>query len=360
MPKTKILKARINFISLCPRGANRLPVIYKSDEDLVRFDPILKTNMEKGEILAVVYAPNIVDAHGDYADSDTIREMAHEFSRYGKGIDIRHDGNALSKEQAHIAESFIIQKGDPRFTDMKDYSGDPVDVTGGWGIVIKIEDESLRKSYREGQWQGVSMAGIAITQAEKSGQGVFDMTEDQLKAALAEANKGVVTGVVDGLKSVFKEAGVIKDKPADTKKPKNPAPVFKGDWAKEADVQKYLKAVKVYKLMEDNDASTPDGALAIAEGMQEIEKEHPTLSEDGKELTEIEKQAGCAQTDTREVRDLKVRLRKAQGGSNQTITKSDEDMGDDNFLGATDKNEQDAIKLARGMAKEDYGAPAKA
>jgi hypothetical protein len=41
----------------------------------------------------------------------------------------------------------------------KDRAGSKVDVTGGWAVVIKIENEELRKKYRTGEWDGVSMAG---------------------------------------------------------------------------------------------------------------------------------------------------------------------------------------------------------
>jgi hypothetical protein len=338
--------------------------MYKSEDDLVYFDPIVKADMEQGELLAVVYAPNSVDSQDEYADAETIRDMAHNFSKSGLGIDIKHNNTALPKEQAHVAESFIIQKGDPRFAEMKDYSGNPVDVTGGWGVVIKIDDPDLRKQYREGKWLGVSMGGLAIREAVKSGQeGDLDMTAEELKKALAESATATATAtataVTAGLTDLLKTAKLIPDPaaPAD-KKPENAAPVFKGDMSDPVARRKHLRDLKVHALTKDNDPSTPEGFEAIEKGMEEIDAEFADLKPVNSPLTPAEKSAGCEDTDTPDVRALKTKLFKAQGRSNQTNT-GDAPAPTGNFMDSTDKDEQEAIALMSKMAQDDYGTPAK-
>lgn len=166
--RRRIRSASITTISLVPRGANQLPVLYK-DGDHCEFDTIIKGNMDKGEIVAVVYAPEVRDSQGDIASSDVIKEMAYDFAKKGLGsIDLRHDGKVLSKDKAFVAESFIIQKGDNRFSGMKDYSGKDVDVADGWAVVVKVNDEDLRTKFRKGEWNGVSMFGSATVEAEKA------------------------------------------------------------------------------------------------------------------------------------------------------------------------------------------------
>lgn len=166
--KRRILKAKINRIALVPAGANKLPAIYKEDapaKDNVEFLTLVKEASgfdEKGELLAVVYAPDAVDSDGDWADADVIKESCYEASRSGVEIDLRHGDTALSRDKAFIAESFIVQKDDSRFADFKDADGNVVDVTGGWAVVVKIDDADLRKKYREGEWGGVSMGGRAM------------------------------------------------------------------------------------------------------------------------------------------------------------------------------------------------------
>ena len=48
------------------------------------------------------------------ASADVIREMAHDFMTEPR-IDVMHDGKALGTDKVSVAESFIVQKGDPRF-----------------------------------------------------------------------------------------------------------------------------------------------------------------------------------------------------------------------------------------------------
>lgn len=166
----RIKKANIRFISLCPKGANKLDVLYKSDGS-VEFSTLIKASDsfdEHGELTAVVYAPEHRDSQGDIASAEVIKEAAHDFISNGAHIDINHNGKPLKREQARVAETFIIQKNDPRFDGWKDTDGNDVDLADAWGVVLKIDDPELRKLYRSGGWQGVSMGGTAVVEAEKS------------------------------------------------------------------------------------------------------------------------------------------------------------------------------------------------
>jgi hypothetical protein len=233
-----------------------MPVVYKADEGKAEFHTIVKAadNFdERGELLAVVYAPETVDKQGDIASAEVIRDMAHEFQRSGGQIDMRHDLKPVSKAQAFVAENFIIQKGDERFNDFKDYDGKLVNVVGGWGVMIKVEDPALRKLYRDGGWNGVSMYGPAEFEpvaAAKDDAGSFmsslgdflrkaaalfaptaptpdedefDMKKEDLQAVLTEANKpvlGALNNLVKALKGT-KPAPKTKTPPAKGKgKPK--------------------------------------------------------------------------------------------------------------------------------------------
>jgi hypothetical protein len=151
----------VKFVSLCKRGKNRLPVLYKADDSTIEFQTLVKEAPafdERGELLTLVYAPGVTDSDGDFAsDPEAIRSMAYSFMQNGAEIDVQHNGIALKKDQAFPAESFIVQKGDPRFSEWKDNDGNPVDATGAWGAVFKINDPELRAKYRSGEWNGVSL-----------------------------------------------------------------------------------------------------------------------------------------------------------------------------------------------------------
>ena len=60
MKRRRIKNADVQFVTLCPRGANRMSVVYKSDGH-AEFDALHKFDVERGELLAVVYSPEMRD-----------------------------------------------------------------------------------------------------------------------------------------------------------------------------------------------------------------------------------------------------------------------------------------------------------
>lgn len=360
-PRRRITKARISTISLVPRGANQMPVIYKSDGETAEFDTILKDDRleEHGELTAIVYAPEQTDSQGDVASADVVKDMAYDFARRGLGdIDLRHDGKAVPKNDAYVAESFIVQKGDERFKDTKDYNGEPVDVTGAWAVVLKIEDEGLRKLYRDGKWNGVSMFGDATVKAASEDgtlvqsllkalgslvgatgprdDGELDMDEKRLNEILDKRDEGLVAKITKAMSTgkhdadTLKKAGVedgdspevidLKVELFKAKNPDNPAttttatksddddkklqkPVFDGDPTDEKAVAKFEYEVKKYEILREMDAGDPESVKTA-----------------NSKLTELAKEAGeAAKGDEKdpEVARLEKELAKAKGKSNQ-------------------------------------------
>ncbi len=172
--KRRIKSADVKFLSLVPKGANQMKTAYKADDTgtgAMDFGAVVVKSekfAETGDLLAVAYAPNLVDSQGDFADTaEAIKSMAASFLTNGAKLDLRHNEIAIPASQAHVVESFIVQKGDARFANAKDYAGNAVDVTGAWAVALKIEDPELRRKYREGEFQGVSFGGQMRVEAVK-------------------------------------------------------------------------------------------------------------------------------------------------------------------------------------------------
>lgn len=381
----KIKSAKIHSIALCKRGANRLPGLYKSDDkDDVSLETLLVTKdlQSKGELTAVVYAPNMQDSQGHEADAEAIRAMAHDFIRYGANLNLNHDGVPLDKTQARVAETFIIQKNDPRFADMRDASGAPVDVTGGWGVVIKIDDPALRARYASGEWNGVSMEGVGTFEAKKA-TNEFDevvaavakrlgikketkeMTPEELSAALAKNNADLTTGIVKAISEAVPT--IVKSLAAPAAEPKAPAkveaPVFKGDPTNVADVRKHALAVKRFNIVKAHDINDPEQAEKLALALEEFDAENKVAKsdDDDADLSDADVAAGIEKTDNEEVRGLKRKLAKAQKGSKadkskaddkkKSVKKTDDDAGDeDEDLNLTDE-QREGMALGSKMAK---------
>lgn len=255
----RIKSARITFISLVPRGANQLPVLYKSADQTVQFDCLVKDERfaEHGELTAVVYAPETMDSQGDVASAEVIKQMAHDYMRNVGSVDLRHDTTALPREKVAVVENFIIQEGDPRFANQKDTKGRPVNVTGGWGVVIKVDDPDLRRLYREGHWNGVSMFGPATVEPISKNAGSIadelakrlsagnhndkedDMDIKELEAALSKSNDSLVDRLVAGLAKALKPDAKADDKGGDANKPTIAKIEFEGDPTNVEDIAKH-------------------------------------------------------------------------------------------------------------------------
>jgi len=361
----RIKKARVKFISLVPRGANQMPVIYKAEDNTANFALLTKASDkfdEDGELLSVVYAPEIMDSQGDIASAAVIKEMMHTAMRDGIHIDVRHDMKPLTKEQAFVAESFEVQKGDPRFVGFKDYSGKAVDVTGAWGTVLKIEDPDLRKQYREGKWNGVSLAGSAeveqINKADDSPLSTFltklatklgldiqpqtkdiDMTADELKKALEESNKSLVTELAKVIKGEDKTPEQIaKEKEEAKKKAKETVLKFEGEPTPE-NIRKFAKQQRIQAALSKVDWTKPESIAEMEKTIKEIE------ADDAENLDDLAKAAGVTAEDTAEVRKLKIDLHKAQKKSKQP-----EEKGNDDGMNLS-KEDRESVESGRAMAK---------
>lgn len=305
MPRYRILDATVKFLSLCKRGKNKMPVLYKSEEDVVNFEPLFKMNEEQGELLAVVYVPDVYDTDGDIAGKEAIRKMAHSFAREGYNLDIRHEGEKLTREQAYVAESFIVQKGDSRFSDWTDYDDKPVDVTDAWATVIKIDDQELRKAFREDGWNGVSLEAKAhVEKLSKSeppspppgwGRNKEDDTmkiEDIQK--LIEANNATLLKQIDEKLTVIQkkadEKPDAKTEGVDVAKALNPLDPKA--------VEKHLEAIRAEELRKSVDWNNPE---AVAAHLESLRKSDEDAGLDARE---------------REIKRLKAALAKAEGASN--------------------------------------------
>lgn len=317
MPKKRrIKKAKVDFISLVPKGANLLRTMYKSADGHFELATLTKDINEQGEIYAVVYAPELRDHQGDIASAEVIKEMAYDFAKSGLGIDIRHNEKPLSKDDIFVAESTIIQKGDDRFAGITDYDGNTVDVEGGWGVVLKVENEDLRKMYREGDWQGVSMGGSMLVVEDKDEplekeaksrveraverlrsalgmspsrssayasvtiSGDLDMTSEELAAVLAESNKQLLAELSKT------KAPEPENKPEPKVEPVEKALTFTGDPLDEKAVREFEYKVQEAAIKKGIDTTSPESIKQGAESLRNLRKDFEDLFGEAEE-TEV-------------------------------------------------------------------------
>jgi len=151
---TLLKNIRISFISLVPKGANGRKVVLKTSEGDPAHTmerPIVKADPDKQRIYSIVYAPDEVDAQGDYTTAAEIEKAAYEFMKglNALNVDVKH---SFQPEGAFVAESWLVRKGDPLFPDEPE---------GSWAVGIKLEDLALWQEVEKGGYQAVSMGGLA-------------------------------------------------------------------------------------------------------------------------------------------------------------------------------------------------------
>jgi len=126
----------------------------KNEDGTANFElevPIVKLQEDDHEVHGVVYAPDEVDAQGDSASSDEIRRAAHKFLEDSRTIGLMHKEDAGPR--AKLVESYIMPEN-VRF-------GNQMVKKGTWMMVVKIYDQELWTSVKEGKITGFSMGGTA-------------------------------------------------------------------------------------------------------------------------------------------------------------------------------------------------------
>ena len=317
--RMKIVDADVQFVSLCPRGKNRMAVLYKEEDGTVEFQTLVKDDLldEQGQLTAIVYAPGLEDADGHFADKDGIARMCRSFMRNGAKVDVRHNEIALKKEDVYVTECFLAKGNDPEFAGTKDLQGRVVDMDGAWVTRYQIDNEQLRKAYREGKWNGVSLFGPGrlevVSKEEDQGdtesilkalaerlrattnleEEEIDMKKEELLDALAEHTKAqnaeLVKSLVTELKPLLKgEQTGTPPKPADGSTPPEATAVeFEGDRANPEDIKKHLRKVKLAGLQKGVDWNDPASVEAYEEALSKELSNKPNDNDDPSESSEV-------------------------------------------------------------------------
>ncbi len=188
----KLADLSVQFISLVKRPANGRGVVLKCAAG-GRAVRLTKADGKMHRLYGIVYAPDEVDAQGDWTDAETIRKAADEWMRAGRAmqVDQEHDFQPVA---AFVAESWLVRAGDPLF---------PAEREGAWAVGIQIEDAALWAQIEAGEVEGLSLAGTARTEKGwlarwfNPRKGDPEMTPEDVKAIVREALDETVKAAED-------------------------------------------------------------------------------------------------------------------------------------------------------------------
>lgn len=147
----EITDARISFVSLVDKAANKRPFLIVKNEDgkaaFTTYGRIIKSDDNRHFVTGIVYEPMTEDAHGNYMTADEIAKAAFWFAKNGNKVDLQH--NFVSEEGTAVVESWIAKSD-------CDIGGETVK-EGTWLMTIEINDDSLWQSIQNGEITGLSM-----------------------------------------------------------------------------------------------------------------------------------------------------------------------------------------------------------
>ncbi|MGH0635199.1 XkdF-like putative serine protease domain-containing protein [Bacillus pacificus] len=172
MKKRKLKNLQVSHVSFVENGANQRKFFLTKSEEQPNFEKpvrVIKSNdEEKRLVYGIVYEPDVIDAHGDFTDSETIEKAAHEFMLKYRQIDKNHDFVAGVGE---VVESYIAP------ADME-LNGESVK-KGTWILTTKADEETW-EAVKKGEFQGYSLAGVAETEVIE--EEVTKTEEKQMKS----------------------------------------------------------------------------------------------------------------------------------------------------------------------------------
>jgi hypothetical protein len=239
MPGLKRIRIKkVSRVALLENGANLTRGLYKAaGATELTITPLAKSQVsELGLMHSIVYAPNMVDAHGHFMGVEDTTRGCHSHSQTGLTLDLHHDGKPLSKEKVYIAENFMLTGPDERFPK-KDTTGREINHDGAWAQITHFVDPALRKEAREGKLGEVSLyAALGDFELEdvaesdlpsalkKSSEEDQDMKPEELTAAIEAGNAKLIAGLTTALTPLFKalepKAPVTPEPPKKDEPPK--------------------------------------------------------------------------------------------------------------------------------------------
>ena len=149
----EITDAKISFVSLVDKAANKRQFLLKKAEDgqasFTTYGRIVKTDAENHYVTGIVYEPMEEDSHGNYM-TEEITKAAYWFAKNGDKVDLQHSFEPL--DNATVVENWVAK------ADFK--IGDEVIKEGTWLMTVEVSDESVWEGIEKGEITGFSMGGL--------------------------------------------------------------------------------------------------------------------------------------------------------------------------------------------------------
>lgn len=204
--RRKLKNLNVEFVSFVDRGAN-LRTFYltkefeenkKEPEFQMSVKLICSDNEEERKVYGLVYAPDTVDAHGDYTDAETLEKAAHNFMLNYQKMDVQHN---MEDGAGKVVESFIAPE-----TFM--INGEEI-IKGSW-VLVSLANEKVWESIKKGEITGYSLYGTAEVEYEKVN--ILDLIGSIFRKEKIQINQNMEVIMDDELKKALENIELITKK----------------------------------------------------------------------------------------------------------------------------------------------------
>lgn len=191
---TAITNARIQFVSLVDKAANKRQFLLKKAEDgqatFTTYGRIVKADIDNHYVTGIVYEPMEEDSHGNFMTEEEITKAAYWFAKNGDKVDLQHSFEPL--DGATVVENWIAK------ADFE-IDGEAIQ-KGTWLMTVEVADESVWEGIKKGEITGFSMGGFGNYSEE-------DVDLDNVsKGQETSAKKGLLKQLAQALGLVEKGA----------------------------------------------------------------------------------------------------------------------------------------------------------
>ncbi len=188
----EITDAKIQFVSLVDRAANKRPFLLKKADDgkaaFTTYGRIIKADTENHYVTGIVYEPMTEDSHGNFMTEEEITKAAYWFAKNGDKVDLQHSFEPL--DGAAVVENWIAKA---------DFEIDGETVQKGtWLMTVEVTDESTWEGIEKGDITGFSMGGLGnYSEEDVDLDNVSKQETSEKKGLLKQLAKALGLNVVE-------------------------------------------------------------------------------------------------------------------------------------------------------------------
>jgi len=199
--KRRLRDLQVTKVSYVDSAANMRTFYLMKQEDVGEPDFSIDVRLlcskdgDKKKVYGIVYAPDIVDAHGDWADAETIEKAADDFMIKYRNMDVNHN---MKDGAGEIAESYVAPV---------DFEINGEKIKKGTWIIASIPSDDVWENIKKGKITGYSLYGTAKVEREKSFNDAIETIYNTIKTLLnpVEENMDELVKALNGEIAVIKE-----------------------------------------------------------------------------------------------------------------------------------------------------------